>query len=81
MSQTRDISSPEYLPEVTIVVPTYQEVDSLGPLLERIGAVRAGGLDLDVLIVDDDAQDGTVELIASLDLDWVQLLVRTEERG
>jgi glycosyltransferase involved in cell wall biosynthesis len=59
MSQTRDILSPEHLPEVTIVVPTYQEVDSLGPLLKRIGAVRAGGLDLDVLIVDDDSQDGT----------------------
>ncbi|MBT5381760.1 MAG: glycosyltransferase family 2 protein [Phycisphaerae bacterium] len=81
MSQTKDISSPEHLPEVTIVVPTYQEVDSLGPLLKRIGAVRAGGLDLDVLIVDDDSQDGTDELIASLDLDWVKLLIRTEDRG
>lgn len=81
MSQICDKSSSQSTPEVTIIVPTYHEVDSLGPLLERIGALRVGGLDLDVLIVDDDSQDGTVELIASLDLEWVRLLIRTEDRG
>jgi dolichol-phosphate mannosyltransferase len=68
-------------------VPTYREVDSLGPLLERIGALRADGLDsrdrfgLEVIIVDDDSRDGTEELIASLGLKWVRLITRTEDRG
>lgn len=81
MSQNCDNPSTEHSPEVTIVVPTYQEVDSLGPLLERIGAVRAAGLDLEVLIIDDDSQDGTEELIGSLSLDWARLVIRTEDRG
>lgn len=68
-------------PDVSIIVPTYREAESLGPLLKRIQAVRAGGLDLEVIIVDDNSQDGTEDLIPSLGLAWVRLIIRTEDRG
>ncbi|MCP4759068.1 MAG: glycosyltransferase family 2 protein [Planctomycetes bacterium] len=68
-------------PDVTVIVPTYQEAESLPGLLDRLEAVRAGGVALNVLIVDDDSQDGTEAVIAEMDRDWVRLLTRREDRG
>ncbi|MDP6890377.1 MAG: glycosyltransferase family 2 protein [Phycisphaerales bacterium] len=81
MTQLQDKTANTHACEVSIIVPTYQEADALGPLIERIGAVRGGGLDLKVIIVDDNSQDGTEELIASIGLPWVRLITRTEDRG
>jgi len=50
-------------------------------LLERLEAVRAGGLSMDVLVVDDDSQDGTEAVLAAMDRDWVRLITRHEDRG
>lgn len=67
---------------VSIVVPTYREVESLPELLERVGRLRAEALPgLELIIVDDDSRDGTEELIATRDLDWVTLIVRKTDRG
>ena len=52
MTQLQDKTANTHACEVSIIVPTYQEADALGPLIERIGAVRGGGLDLKVIIVD-----------------------------
>jgi len=69
-------------PRVTIVVPTYKEVESLPHLIERVAKVRAeAGLDIDMLIMDDDSRDGSVELLAARPEEWVQLVVRTSDRG
>jgi dolichol-phosphate mannosyltransferase len=69
-------------PRLTIVVPTYREVESLPHLLDRIAKVRdAHQLDIDVLIMDDDSRDGSVELVAARPEKWAQLIVRTSERG
>lgn len=70
------------LPSVTVVVPTFREVENLPHLIDRIAAVReAYQLPLDLLIMDDDSRDGTVELIASRPEEWVRLMVRTSDRG
>ena len=67
---------------VTVIVPTYREVENLPLLIERIGKVRdEQGLDIDVLIMDDDSRDGSVELIAARPEKWVQIVVRTADRG
>ena len=67
---------------VTIVVPTYREVENLPLLIDRVAAVRAThGLDLDMVIMDDDSRDGSVELVAARPETWVQLVVRTEGRS
>lgn len=69
-------------PRVTIVVPTYKEVESLPHLIDRVARVRAeAGLDIDMLIMDDDSRDGSVELLAARPEKWVQLIVRTKDRG
>ena len=67
---------------VSIIVPTYKEVESLPLLLGRLDELRTRlRLDCEVLIMDDDSRDGTTELIASKALPWVRLVVRTADRG
>jgi len=67
---------------ITVVVPTYREVENLPYLIDRLAKVRqAHGLDLDVLIMDDNSQDGSAELVAGRPEDWVKIVVRTTDRG
>ncbi len=69
-------------PSVSIVVPTYEEVENLPLLTERLGKVRQKHhLSLELLIMDDDSQDGTEELVSSMDRDWITLVVRKQKRG
>jgi dolichol-phosphate mannosyltransferase len=70
------------LASVTVIVPTYREAENLPHLLQRLAAVReAHGLDLDVLIMDDNSQDGSEEAVAASGYPWARLVVRTENRG
>ena len=68
---------------ISVIVPTYKEAGSLPVLLDRLAALRQrpGSAALEVLIVDDDSADGTVEMIKERDEPWVRLIVRTEDRG
>jgi dolichol-phosphate mannosyltransferase len=67
---------------VTVVVPTYHEVESIPHLITRLKGVRdLAGLDLEVLLMDDDSQDGSDELVASLALPWVRMITRKTNRG
>ncbi|MFP4500957.1 MAG: glycosyltransferase [Candidatus Hydrogenedentota bacterium] len=69
-------------PAVSIIVPAYREAENIAPLVARIAAVRdAHGLDIEVVIVDDNSRDGTEEAVAGIGCDWVRLVVRTKERG
>lgn len=69
-------------PRTSIVVPTYKEAQNLGDLIGQIDETRQEhDLDLEVIIVDDNSQDGTEAVIEKLGLPWVRLIVRTDERG
>jgi dolichol-phosphate mannosyltransferase len=67
---------------ISIIVPTYKEVESLPHLLARIETLRSqGDLALEVLIMDDQSNDGSVEYIQSCGHDWVRIIVREGPRG
>ncbi len=67
---------------VTIILPTYREADSLPDTLDALSALRDADLpEAQVIIVDDDSQDGTEALIEERGEDWVRLIVRREDRG
>ena len=69
-------------PRISIIVPTYREAENLPHLIERIAEVRGrNAQDIELLIVDDDSRDGTVELITSRIETWLRLIVRTDDRG
>ncbi len=69
---------------VVVVVPTFNERENVGPLLERLEPVRAAlGGDLHLLFVDDGSPDGTGSEISRLagTHDYVHLLEREGKMG
>ena len=69
-------------PSLTVVVPTYREVESIPHLVSRLAAVREqAGLDLELFFMDDDSQDGSDRLVESLALPWVKMITRKSDRG
>lgn len=73
---------PKHLRRVSVVVPTYREAANLPHLIDRLARVREeNSLDLDLLIMDDDSRDGSVDVIHGRKEAWVKIVVRTTDRG
>lgn len=67
---------------VTIIVPTFREAEALPALVERLSTLREQWLpDLELIVVDDNSQDGVEQWFKENPLPWAQLLVRTQDRG
>lgn len=67
--------------DVSLIVPTFKEVESLPHLIKRLSPLRSEFRSLELLIMDDDSNDGTEELVKGLALPWIRLITRTRERG
>ncbi|MCH8148544.1 MAG: polyprenol monophosphomannose synthase [Planctomycetes bacterium] len=74
---------PAAQPAASIIVPAFREAANLAQLTERVfSALGQAGIEAELIIVDDDSQDGTVEIVDGLKGRWpVRLIVRTHERG
>lgn len=70
-------------PTVSIVVPAYREAENLPVLIPRVHAALAEAcIPEEILVVDDDSGDGTVEVCRRLAADYpLRLEVRRDERG
>lgn len=68
---------------VSIIVPTYKEADNIAPLVHQIDeAMRKSNYSYQVVIVDDDSNDGIEDAVEKLKKDFNVLLeVRKGERG
>ncbi len=53
-------------PEVSIVLPVYNEIESLPHLLEAIAAALAGCYTYEIICVDDGSKDGSADLLRRL---------------
>jgi dolichol-phosphate mannosyltransferase len=69
-------------PLVSIVVPTYHEAENLPLLVPRITAALASWLH-EIIVVDDNSNDGTDEAVATLREQGhaIRLIIRTDQRG
>lgn len=69
--------------QVSIVVPAFREAGNLKLLAERaFRALDDAGLSGEMIVVDDNSRDGSVELVESLAADYaVRIIVREHERG
>ncbi len=69
--------------KVSIIVPTFHEAENLPHLLQRISAsLDSSKIDWEVIVVDDNSQDETVQVCESLaQTHPLTLIVRTKERG
>ncbi len=67
---------------LSIIIPTYKEVDNIPLILKRIDALRRdGNLSLEVIFMDDNSRDGSIEAVEQSGYDWARIVVRTENRG
>ncbi len=70
------------LTPISIVVPTYRECENLPGLVGRIDALKhERGLDLELLLMDDQSGDGSREWVEQCGHDWVRLVEREGPRG
>jgi len=63
MSQTIDVADTSKTQKVSVVLPTYNESENIGELLERLTAALADTVDHEIIIVDDDSPDGTADVV------------------
>lgn len=67
---------------LSIVIPTFREAENIPLILDRIDKLRQKyNLTLEVLFMDDDSQDGSIEAVDRSGFNWARIIVRTENRG
>lgn len=68
-------------PELSLIVPTYNERENITPLVERIHQ-SLSSYSYELIVVDDNSPDGTAELAKGLSAKYpIKVIVRTNERG
>ena len=70
-----------YCPEVTILIPAYNEVSSIGQTIENKLAQDYPADKLQILVVSDASDDGTDEVVSRYAARGVRLLRRAERAG
>jgi dolichol-phosphate mannosyltransferase len=71
-------------PNVSIVLPTFNEKDNIVPLVEELRSrFRAGGYSYEILVIDDQSPDGTASLVTTVFADdlGVRVTVRRKNPG
>jgi len=67
--------------QISVIVPTYNEAKNIKKFVKRIKD-NLNGIDYEIIIVDDDSQDGTREIIIGLTQDKrVFALIRKNKKG
>lgn len=70
------------LTPLSIVIPTYKEAQNIPILLQRIDQLRREhDLTLEVLVMDDQSNDGSVEAVERSGFAWAKIVVRNGRRG
>ncbi|MBF0133676.1 MAG: glycosyltransferase [Magnetococcales bacterium] len=68
--------------DITVILPTYNESENIGSLIEGIFQVMRGW-DIEILVVDDDSPDGTSECVESMRAhhERLRLITRRQDHG
>lgn len=83
-SDRREQTTPRYQQKLALAIPTLCEGENLAVLLDRVrGVLNPLNIDYEILIVDDDSCDGTVEIVSTIAREdpRIRLLVRKGQRG
>jgi dolichol-phosphate mannosyltransferase len=68
------------MPELCVVLPTYNEADNVVPLAQALDRAL-NGIDWEAILVDDDSPDGTAAQIEALKHPRIRCLLRKGKRG
>jgi len=64
-----------HAPQLSVVVPVFNEQDNVGPLLREILTALRGRIDFEAIFVDDDSKDGTLAALQALKAEAPELRV------
>lgn len=66
--------------ESLVIIPTYNEKNNIQTVIERVNAL---GIDIDMLVVDDNSPDGTAEIVEKLKAEYgnLHLMKRSGKLG
>ena len=68
-------------PELSLIVPTYNEAENLPELVDRVGSAMAG-YNYELVVVDDDSPDNTAEVAERLANEFpIHVIVRSRKSG
>lgn len=77
-----DLARIQILTPVSVIVPTYQEAENIPLVINRLRDLRIShDIELELIFVDDNSQDGSVEAVNAAGQDWCRIIVRAENRG
>ncbi|TAK73664.1 MAG: polyprenol monophosphomannose synthase [Gammaproteobacteria bacterium] len=67
----------------SLIIPTYREAKNIPELIHRIACIPFNSSAFEVILVDDNSQDGTIEVVHSLrdHHPWLKLIVRQGKRS
>lgn len=67
----------------TLIIPTYHEAMNIPELINKIAAVDFGDSAFEVLLIDDNSDDGSVEIVNEISkkYPWLKMIVRNEGRN
>ena len=67
--------------KIVIMLPTYNERQGIEPLLNELSILSNKGLEISILVIDDNSPDGTADFVTSLNLPNVDILKRPKKDG
>lgn len=67
--------------KLSIVMPVYNERNTIKEILRRVKQVDLGDLEREIIIVDDNSQDGTRNILAMEEDSITRVIYHTENRG
>jgi len=69
------------LKKALIVIPTFNESDNIVKLIGEILSIKYDGVDIEVLVIDDNSGDGTADLVKGVGNNKVHLIERPSKMG
>jgi len=67
--------------KLSIVIPVYNERNTIKEILRRVKQVDLGDLEREIIIVDDNSQDGTRNILAMEEDSITRVIYHTQNRG
>ena len=68
--------------KLSVLIPAYNEHETIEKLIRRVAAVDLGtGSEIEIIVVDDGSNDGTREILATLDVPGLRVIEHERNRG
>lgn len=64
-----------------IIIPTYNEADNIVNIINALQAIKYDGVEIEILVVDDNSTDGTANLVKGLGSSRVHIIERPGKMG